>query len=85
MAVIFVLLSFVLLGSGLSLVHTAVLSYSNWDAQMRFTVALLLGGAEALVAAGILFYLFREETWVRFSGIQKLVNSVIEKEAETSE
>jgi hypothetical protein len=32
------------------------------------------------VAIGILIYLFREETWGKFSGIQKVVNLAIDEE-----
>lgn len=78
LGVLFVIFSFVLLGSGLFLIHTALFTYSMWSVGMKFIVALLLGGVEFMGAIGILFYLFREETWVKFCGIQKVLNSVVE-------
>ena len=75
--------SLVLLASGIFFIHTAFFTYSNWTVNTKFNVALLLGVVEAFSAAGILFYLFREETWVRFTGINTVVNAVIEKETKT--
>ena len=79
LGVLFVLFSLVLLASGLLLIHLALFIYSGWTVQVKFLVAFLLGGFEVLVASGILFYLFREETWVKFSGINHILNSVIKK------
>ena len=75
--------SLVLLASGIFLINTAFFTYSNWTINTKFNVALILGVVEAFSAAGILFYLFREETWVRFTGINTVVNAVIEKETKT--
>ncbi len=77
LGILFAIFSFLLLGSGLSLIHTAFFSYSLWSSQVKFIVALVLGGIELLGAIIILFYLFREETWVKFCGIQKVLNSVV--------
>lgn len=77
LGVLFVIFSFLLLGSGLFLINAALFSYSLWSDQMKFTMALLLGVIEFLGAIMILFYLFREETWVRFCGIQNVLNSVV--------
>ena len=51
-----------------------------WSIETKFIVSLLLGGIEFLVAIGVLMYLFREETWGKFFGIQKVVNLAIDKE-----
>ena len=77
---LFVLLSFVLLINGLSLIQSAFFTYSLLSIEIKFIVSLLLGGIEFLVAIGILMYLFREETWGKFFGIQKVVNLAIDKE-----
>jgi hypothetical protein len=74
-----VLVSLVFLADGLSLAHTALFVFSGWSDQTKFTVALLLGIGEFLVAMGILWCLFREETWVRFTHITKVVNAVVGK------
>jgi NADH:ubiquinone oxidoreductase subunit K len=78
LGVLFVLVSFVFLINGLSLIQTAFFNYSMWSTEVKFIVALLLGGIEFFVATGILIYLFREETWGKFSGIRKVLNSVVE-------
>lgn len=78
--VLFVAVSFIFLINGLILIQTAFFSYSTCSVEVKFFVALLLGGIEFLGAITVLIYLFREETWGKFSGIQKVVNSVIEKE-----
>ena len=79
LGVVFILLSLVFLVSGLLLIHLAIFAYSGWTVQVKFLVALLLGCLEFFMASGILFYLFREETWVKFSGINHILNSVIKK------
>ncbi len=81
LGVLFVIFSFILLGSGLFLMNTALFTYSSWSPEVKFIVALLLGAAEFLVGMIILFYLFREKTWVEFYGIQKVLNSVVEDKA----
>ena len=81
LGVLLVLFSLVLLASGLLLIHLAFFTYSSWTIQVKFMVALLLGAFEVLIASGILFYLFREETWVKFSGINHILNSVVKKES----
>jgi hypothetical protein len=78
---LFVALSCVLLTNGLSLVQAAFFTYSMWSNETKFVVALILGGIEFLGAAGILIYLFSEETWGKFSEINKVVNSVIENKS----
>jgi hypothetical protein len=77
---LFVVFSFVLLINGLSLIQTALFTYSMWSNEVKFAVALLLGGAELVGAIGIFIYLFREESWGRFFGIHKVVNLAIDKE-----
>ncbi len=76
---LFVLFSLVLFASGLLLIHTALFVYSGWSVQMKFLVALSLGGLEIFAAIGILLYLFSEKTWVKFSGIKHVLNSVVKK------
>jgi hypothetical protein len=82
---LFVSVSFVFLINGLSLIQEAFFTYSMWSNEMKFVVALLLGGIEFLGAIGIFIYLFREETWSRFYGIQTMVNSVISEKGKNDE
>ena len=84
LAVLFVLISFIFLINGLSLIQAAFFTYSMWSSEMKFIVALIFGGVESLGAIGILFYLFREETWSKFSGIHHVVNSVIDSEGKNN-
>lgn len=77
LGILFVLLSLVLLGSGLFLIHTALFDYSPWSAEVKFILALVLGGIEFLGAIVILFYFFKEETWARFYGIRQVLDSVV--------
>jgi len=79
------LLSFVLLINGLSLIQSAFFTYSLLSIEIKFIVSLLLGGIEFLVAIGILMYLFREETWGKFFGIQKVVNLVVSEDDKNNE
>ncbi len=73
--------SFVLLISGLFLIQSAFFTYSMWTNEMKFVVALVLGGIEFLGAIGIFIYLSREETWGKFFKIQQVVDSILnEKE-----
>lgn len=78
---LFALFSLALFASGLLLIHTALFVYSGWSSQVKFLVALLLGVLEIFTASGILFYLFSEEIWVKFSGIKHVLNSLLKKEA----
>ena len=80
LGVLFVALSFVFLLNGLSLIQTALFTYSMWSNDVKFAVALFLGGIEFLGAIGVFIYLFREGTWGKFFGIRKVVNSAIGKE-----
>ena len=77
---LFVLVSFGLLINGLFLIQTALFTYSMWSSEVKFAVALLLGGIEFFGAIGIFIYLFREETWGKFSEIPKVVNLAIDEE-----
>lgn len=81
LGVLFVSACFVFLINGLSLIQAAFFTYSRWSNEVKFIVALLLGGIEFLGAIGILIYLFREETWSKFSGIHKVVSLVIDEES----
>lgn len=81
---LFVSFSWVLLFSGLLLIHVAFFAYSDWSVRSKYLMALWLGGFEILIAGGIMFYLFREETWIKFSGIDHVVNSVLKKKTETA-
>ena len=80
LAALFVSISFLLIINGLSLIQSAFFIYSTWNNETKFIVALILGGVEFLVAITVLVYLFREETWSKFSGVNEVVNSVIDKE-----
>ncbi len=81
---LFVSVSFVFFINGLSLIQAAFFTYSIWSSEVKFVVALLLGGIEFLGAIGIFIYLFREETWGKFSGIHKVVNLVIDAEGKNN-
>jgi hypothetical protein len=85
LGVLFMSVSFVVLINGLFLVQAAFFTYSMWSSEIKFAVALSLGGIESLGAIGILIYLFREETWGKFSGIHKVVDLVIDKKSENNE
>ena len=74
---VFVLSAIVLLFSGLFLVHTTLLSYSEWSNQTKFMVGLSLGVIELGAAAAVLVYMFKEETWSRFSGAGKVVDCIM--------
>ncbi len=80
-----VFVSFVFLINGVSLIQTAFFTYSRWSNEMKFVVALILGGVELLGAAGVLAYLFGEGTWGKLFGIQKVVNSVLNEESKSNE
>ena len=77
---LFVLFSLALFASGLLLIHVALFTYSSWSVQVKFLVALLLGCLEVFTACGILFYLFRVETWVKFSVINHVLKSFVKNE-----
>jgi len=79
LGVLFVFVSFVFLFNGLSLIQAAFFTYSTWSNEMKFFVALILGGIEFLGAIGILIFLFREETWGKFTGIQKVVKLAVDE------
>jgi len=81
LAVMFFLISFVFLINGLILVQTAFFTYSMWSTETKFLVALILGGLEFLGAIGVLIYLFREETWSKFSGVHQVVSLAVDNEA----
>jgi|SRR6185503_15734291 len=78
LGMLLVILSFVLLCSGMFLVHTALFTYSLWSSQTKFIAALVLGGIELAGAMVFLYYVFREETWAKFCGIQQVLDSVVE-------
>ncbi len=67
------------------MLQAAFFTYSMWSNEVKFFVSLLLGGIEFLGAIGVLIYLFREETWSEFSGIQKVVELVIDKKGDNNE
>jgi len=75
--ILLVFISFVFLMNGLTLVQTAFFTYSMWNNETKFVMALILGCFEFLLAAGIFIYLFKESTWSNFFGVQRVVNSVI--------
>jgi hypothetical protein len=77
---LWVSLSLVFLVNGFLLIQTAFFTYSMWSNETKFVVALVLGGLEFLGAVGILIYLFREETWSRFSGVDRVVSLVVDNE-----
>ena len=82
LGILFVFVGLVLLVNGMLLVQTAFFVYSNWSNEMKFTIALIIGGIEFLGSIGVLIYLFREETWGHFTEVHKVVNLVIEKESD---
>jgi len=74
---LFISISLIFLINGLNLIQEALLTYSMWSNEVKFMAALLFGIFEFLGAIVILFFLFREETWVKFCGIQEIINSVV--------
>jgi len=84
LGVLFVVFSLVLFASGLSLIHAGLFVYSGWSVQVKFFAALITGAVEIVVAVGILYYLFLEETWVKFSGIKDMLKSIAKKDAQAS-
>ena len=82
---LFVSVSFVFLINGISLIQTAVFTYSLWSNEVKFVVALSLGGVELIAAISVFIYLFRESPWSRFYGVQKIVDLVIDKEKKSDE
>jgi len=82
LGILFVLASFALLINGLSLIQAAFFTYSMWSNEMKFIMALVLGGIEFFGATCLVIYLFREETWGKFSGVHQLVNSVVDGDGE---
>ena len=85
LGVLFVFVSLVFLFNGLSLIQSAFFTYSMWSNEIKFVVALMLGGIEFLGATALLIFLFKEETWGRFSGIQKVVNLVVNEDDKNNE
>lgn len=81
LAAVLAVVSFVFLINGLSLIQTAFFTYSMWSTEVKFVVALVLGGVEFLGAAGLLIYLFREETWGRLFEVHTVVKSAVDKES----
>jgi NADH:ubiquinone oxidoreductase subunit K len=81
---LFVLISFVFLINGLSLIQAVFFTYSSLSSGVKFFIALLLGALEFFVSIGVLIYLFREETWGKVFEIHKAVNSVVNKEDKNS-
>lgn len=79
-----VAISFILLISGLFLIHAAFFTYSAWTHEMKFIVALVVGGIEFLGAIGIFIYLSREETWGKFFRIQQVVDSILNEKAKSN-
>jgi len=75
---LFVFVSIVLLINGLFLVQAAFFTYSSWSNETKFAAALLLGGVEFLGAVSVLTYLFREETWGKFTEVHQVVNSAVD-------
>ena len=85
LGVLFVLVSFVFLINGISLIQSALFTYSMWSMEVKFVAALIIGGLEFLGAMGVLIFLFREETWGRFSGIPKVVDLAVGEESKNNE
>gem|GEM_PF-1825845 len=79
-----VAVAFVFLINGLSLIQAAFFTFSTWSSEVKFAVALVLGGIEFFGAVGLFIYLFREETWGKFSEIHKVLNFVIDEEDQSS-
>jgi hypothetical protein len=81
LAIFFMTLSLVFLVNGLSLIQASLFTYSMWSSETKSVAALILGGVEFFGAIIIFIYLFREETWSKFSGIRKVVDLIVnEKE-----
>lgn len=77
LGVLFILVAFVFLINGLVLLQTAFLNYSMFSTEMKFFIALIFGGFEFLGAVGIMIYLFREATWMKFCEINAVVDFAV--------
>lgn len=78
-ALMFGLSSLMLFASGLFLIHSALFVYSSWSSQTKFILSLILGTMEALGAILVLAFLFREETWVKFCAVDRILHSAIDR------
>jgi len=83
--ILFVFLALTFLISGLFLIQAALFTYSAWSNVMKFNIALILGVLEFTAALSVLFYLFREETWVKFSGMENVIKAIVENEGDRHE
>src|SRR5947208_2030630 len=50
---------------GLILVHQTILSYAPWEASVKVTITLICAVSYLLIAAGIFFYVFAEDKWMK--------------------
>lgn len=76
LAVLFFCVALVLFSGGLFLLHAALFTYSSLSAQVKCIAAFILGGMEFTVAAAMMFFLFKESTWMKFMEIDQVVRSV---------
>ena len=85
LGVLSVLIALALFVSGLFLIQAALFTYSTWSNQVKFNAALILGILEFAGAISILIYLFRDETWIKFSEMDKVIHSIVESEGDCDE
>lgn len=65
------------LGLGIILIHLGLLILLPWSLPVKALVILGLGVFYAAVASGILIHCCREKTWLRKSGAEKAMESVL--------
>lgn len=78
LAIVSIAVAFLFLASGLSLIHEGIFTYSLLSQQTKFILSLIIGGIEFLGAGSILYYLFREDIWMKFTEIPMILQSILE-------
>jgi hypothetical protein len=69
----------VLLGIGLALIPIALCLYMPWAPQTKAIVAISFGFVYIVVALLVMLDSFSQKRWMKVSGANELVNSVLEK------
>ncbi len=78
LGIVLVMFAFVLLFSGLFLIHMGLLIYLPWDVNQLWIITCVLGVIEFSLAAALLAYLFSEKTWARFTEVSKILDYAVE-------
>lgn len=74
---LFILSALILLFSGIFLIHTALLTYTDWSMRTKLIVGLTLGAFELIAAGGVMFYIFKEETWSRLFHVSRVLDCIL--------